>query len=37
MNEIEREAIILNSAWAMIDGMVNWGMFVQNEVLSRPI
>ena len=28
MNDIEREAIILNSAWKMIDGMVNWAMFV---------
>jgi hypothetical protein len=31
MNEIEREAIILNSAWEMIDGMVNWAMFVKND------
>ena len=31
MNEIEREAIILNSAWGMIDGMVNWAMFVKND------
>jgi hypothetical protein len=31
MNDIEREAIILNSAWAMIDGMVNWAMFVKND------
>ena len=31
MNEIERESIILNSAWKMIDGMVNWAMFVKNE------
>ena len=31
MNEIERESIILNSAWEMIDGMVNWAMFVKNE------
>jgi hypothetical protein len=35
MNDIEREAIILNSAWAMIDGMVNWAMFVKND-LTRP-
>src|SRR5216684_1983477 len=31
MNEIERESIILNSAWEMIDGMVNWAMFVKND------
>jgi hypothetical protein len=31
MNDIEREAIILNSAWEMIDGMVNWAMFVNND------
>ncbi len=35
MNDIEREAIILNSAWEMIDGMVNWAMFVKND-LARP-
>ena len=28
MNDVEREAIILNSAWKMIDGMVNWAKFV---------
>ena len=31
MNEIERESIILNSAWKMIDDMVNWAMFVKND------
>ncbi len=31
MNDIEREAIILNSAWEMIDGMVNWAMFVKDD------
>jgi hypothetical protein len=31
MNDIEREVIILNSAWEMIDGMVNWAMFVKND------
>ena len=31
MNEIERESIILNSAWGMIDGMVNWAMFVKDD------
>lgn len=31
MNDIEREVIILNSAWEMIDGMVNWTMFVKND------
>ncbi|MER8562452.1 hypothetical protein [Mesorhizobium sp. M0578] len=31
MNDTEREAIILNSAWEMIDGMVNWAMFVKTE------
>ncbi|MBI1207523.1 MAG: hypothetical protein GC191_09585 [Azospirillum sp.] len=31
MNDIEREAIILNSVWEMIDGMVNWAIFVKND------
>ena len=35
MNEIEREAVILNSAWTMIDGMVNWAIFVRTK-LDEP-
>jgi hypothetical protein len=35
MNDIEREAIILNHAWGMIDNMVNWANFVKNN-LSEP-
>ena len=35
MNDFEREAIILNSAWQMIDGMVNWAMFVKHD-LTEP-
>ncbi|MCH2487594.1 MAG: hypothetical protein MK010_07630 [Erythrobacter sp.] len=31
MNNTEREAIVLASAWAMIDDMVNWGMFCKTE------
>lgn len=31
MNDTEREAIILNSAWEMIDGMVNWAVFVKTD------
>lgn len=31
MNETEQECIILNSAWEMIDGMVNWAMFVKHD------
>jgi hypothetical protein len=31
MNDTEREAIILNNAWEMIDGMVNWAMFEKTE------
>lgn len=31
MNDVEREAIILNSAWEMINEMVNWAMFVKND------
>ena len=31
MNEVEQECIILNSVWEMIDGMVNWAMFVQHD------
>ncbi len=35
MNDVEREAIILKSAWEMADGMVNWAMFVKNDA-SAP-
>ena len=35
MNEHEREAIILDSAWTMIDAMVNWAMFVRVD-LDKP-
>ena len=35
MDEIEHEAIILNSAWTMIDGMVNWAMFMRVD-LDEP-
>ena len=31
MNAVEREAIVLNTAWAMIDDMVNWGIFVKHD------
>lgn len=31
MNDLEQECIILNSAWATIDGMVNWAMFVKHD------
>jgi hypothetical protein len=31
MNDTEREVIILNLAWEMIDGMVNWATFVKND------
>lgn len=31
MNDTEREAIILNSAWEMIDDMVNWAMFEKTD------
>lgn len=31
MNEVERETIILNSAWEMIDSMVNRAMFVEID------
>ncbi|MGD9667843.1 MAG: hypothetical protein AB7U75_02185 [Hyphomicrobiaceae bacterium] len=31
MNAVEREVIILNSAWEMIDDMVNWAMFVKTD------
>ena len=31
MNSIEQEAIILESTWNMVDDMVNWSMFVQNN------
>ena len=34
MNEIEREVIILDSAWKMIDGMVNWSMFAGRDLQS---
>lgn len=37
MNDTEREAIVLNCAWEMIDGMVNWAIFEKTEqtVLSN--
>jgi hypothetical protein len=31
MNEVEQEGLILNSAWEMINGMVNWAMFVKHD------
>lgn len=31
LNDTEREAIILNSAWDMIDGMVNWAIFEKTD------
>lgn len=34
MNQTERELVILNSAWAMIDDMVNWEMFVKNHLFG---
>ncbi|UPY36218.1 hypothetical protein [Sediminicoccus sp. KRV36] len=34
MNETEREVIILNSAWEMIDGMVNWQNFEKSGSLE---
>ena len=34
MNQIELESVILNSAWAMIDDMVNWAMFVKNDLVG---
>jgi hypothetical protein len=35
VNSVEREAIILNAAWEMIDDLVNWGVFVRTEK-ARP-
>lgn len=34
MNEIERESIILETAWRMIDGMVNWAVFEKPGTLE---
>lgn len=31
MNDTERETIILNCAWEMIDGMVNWAVFEKTD------
>lgn len=31
MNELEQECIILNSAWDMSNGMVNWAMFCKHD------
>ncbi|MER9592971.1 hypothetical protein NKI94_30120 [Mesorhizobium australicum] len=31
MNDTEREAIVLNSAWEMIDDMVNWAVFMKID------
>ena len=35
MNELEQECIILNSAWDMINGMVNWAMFCKHDLRKR--
>lgn len=37
MNELEREAIILDTAWGMIDEMVNWSLFVENDGTEQTI
>ena len=37
MNQTERECIILNSAWAMVDGMVNWTMFSDQDLLGSTM
>ena len=34
MNQIELESVVLNSAWAMIDDMVNWAIFVKNDLVG---
>lgn len=34
MNQTERESVILNSAWEMIDRMANWTMFVENDLMG---
>nr|WP_166180070.1 hypothetical protein [Altererythrobacter segetis] len=31
MNAVERETVILRSAWDMIDDMVNWAMFCKSD------
>lgn len=35
MSQIEKEPVVLNAAWEMIDGMVNWAMFAKND-LTEP-
>jgi len=37
MNDIEQEAIILNSAYTMIDDMVNWTMFPDTELTGSTV
>lgn len=37
MNETEQEAIILNTAWGMIDDMVNWAMIVRRDEPLREV
>jgi len=37
VNETEQEAIVLNAAWAMIDDMVNWAMFVKFDEPLRNV
>ncbi|MCY3627054.1 MAG: hypothetical protein OXG88_05385 [Gammaproteobacteria bacterium] len=34
MNQVEEESVILNTAWGMIDGMVNWMMFCDPDQSS---
>ena len=37
MNDIEQESIILNSAWTMIDEMVNWTMFPRTDLTGSTV
>ena len=37
MNQVEQETVILNTAWGMIDGMVNWEMFRKQDLVGTPI
>ena len=37
MNDVEQEAIILNSAWSMIDDMVNWTMFPDTDLTGSTV
>ena len=37
MNQIEYESVVLNTAWGMIDGMVNYEIFDKQDLCGTPL